>query len=72
MMRVYTDVMAKHLIDLDERALGAARVELGTGTIKDTVNEALRRVAPGRQDRLSDALDVLAKADLGDRDEAWR
>lgn len=31
--------MAKHLIDLDEQAFGAARAELGTDTIKDTVNE---------------------------------
>ena len=34
--------MSKHLIDLDEDALSAARAELGTMTIKDTVNQALR------------------------------
>lgn len=33
--------VGKHLIDLDEDRLGAARAELGTTTIKDTVNEAL-------------------------------
>lgn len=37
--------MGKHLIDLDEDRLGAARAELGTTTIKDTVNEALRLIA---------------------------
>lgn len=64
--------MAKHLVDIDERALSAARAELGTGTIKDTVNEALRAAAAGRNSRVTDALDVLARADLVDRAEAWR
>lgn len=64
--------MAKHLIDVDEPALGAARAELGTATIKDTVNEALRRAGHSRRERLAGALDVLANADLDDRDEAWR
>lgn len=40
--------MAKRLVDIDEKALAAARAELGTRTLKDTVNEALRRVAPMR------------------------
>jgi Arc/MetJ family transcription regulator len=69
---IYTRDVAKHLIDVDEPALGAARAELGTVTIKDTVNEALRRAAHGRRERLTSALDVLADADFGDRDEAWR
>ena len=64
--------MAKHLIDLDEDALGAARAELGTSTIKDTVNEALRRATSRRDRRISKAIDVLAKAKLEDRAEAWR
>lgn len=64
--------MAKHLIDLDEDALGAARAELGTSTIKDTVNEALRRATTARQARVAAALDVLAHADLEDRADAWR
>ena len=64
--------MAKHLIDLDEEALGAARAELGTTTIKDTVNEALRLASAERQRRVSDALDVLAQARLEDRVDAWR
>lgn len=64
--------MAKHLIDLDEDALRAARAELGTGTIKDTVNEALQRATAQRERRVAAALDVLAGAHLDDRAEAWR
>jgi Arc/MetJ family transcription regulator len=69
---VYTELMAKHLIDLDEDALGAAQAELGTTTIKDTVNGALQRATAERQQRVSSALDMLAEADLDDRSEAWR
>lgn len=64
--------MAKHLVDLDEASLSAAQAELGTKTIKDTVNEALRRATSGRGDRVASAFDVLAKRDLRDRSEAWR
>ena len=70
--RVYTTWMSKHLIDVDDEALGAARAELGTSTIKDTVNEALRRATSARAQRIREALDVLAAADVGDREEAWR
>lgn len=64
--------MSKHLVDIDEQALGAARAELGTNTIKDTVNEALRLAATGRDPRVAKALDVLAGSDLAERGEAWR
>ncbi|MEP9395140.1 hypothetical protein ABLE94_23175 [Gordonia sp. VNK1] len=64
--------MAKHLIDIDDDTLGAARAELGTSTIKDTVNEALRRATTGRGRRITAAMDVLANADLDDRSDAWR
>jgi Arc/MetJ family transcription regulator len=64
--------VAKHLIDLDEDALGAARAELGTTTIKDTVNEALRRATESREGQVAAALDVLAEARLDDRADAWR
>ncbi len=64
--------MAKHLIDLDEEALGAARAELGTSTIRDTVNEALRRASSQRGHQVAAALDVLAGVDLDDRSDAWR
>ena len=64
--------MTKHLIDVDEHALSAARAELGTTTIKDTVNEALRRTTTERSQRIHRALDVLAGADFEDRAHAWR
>jgi Arc/MetJ family transcription regulator len=64
--------MAKHLVDLDEAALKAARAELHTATIRDTVNEALRRAASRRDRRVAESLDVLAAAELGDRADAWR
>ena len=64
--------MAKHLIDLDEERLRMARAELGTATIKDTVNEALRLATTERRQRISSALDRLGTADLGDRADAWR
>ena len=64
--------MTKHLIDIDDNTLGAARAELGTVTLKETVNEALRRVALPRDKRVADALDALARVDLGDREDAWR
>lgn len=59
---VSTDVMAKHLVDLDEKKLSAGRVELGTTTIKDTVNEALRRATTRRGRRVASAMDLLADA----------
>ncbi len=64
--------MAKHLVDIDDDALGAARAELGTESIKETVNEALRRVSRGRRKVVARALDVLVRAKLADRDRAWR
>lgn len=64
--------MAKHLIDIDEGALHAARVELGTGTIKDTVNRALRRAGGNDQAKVTEALDRLARARLSAREDAWR
>ena len=64
--------MTKHLVDINEQALSAARAELGTDTIKDTVNEALRLAAIDRDPRVVDALDLLAGAGLADRAEAWR
>lgn len=65
-------VMTKRLIDVDDAALDAARSHLGTRTIKDTVNEALRMAAERRRVRLDESLSVLASADLDDRDAAWR
>jgi Arc/MetJ family transcription regulator len=64
--------MTKRLVDIDDEVLGAARAELGTSTLKETVNEALRRAAGTRDTRVSTALDALAGAELLDRDDAWR
>ena len=64
--------MAKRLVDIDEKALAAAKAELGTRTLKDTVNEALRRAAPTRDRRVRKSLETLAKARLMDRSAAWR
>lgn len=64
--------MAKHLIDVDEDKLSAARAEFGTTTIRETVDEALRRATADRARRVAASLDVLAGADLDDREEAWR
>jgi len=72
----HIDRRGNRLVDLPQgytqRALAAARAELGTKTLKDTVNEALRRVAPNRQHRVARAFDTLSKAKLRDRSEAWR
>ena len=64
--------MTKRLVDLDDEALAAARVRLGTRTIKDTVNAALRQAAAARRAELHHALDVLAGWELDDRAESWR
>ena len=64
--------MTKRLIDVDDDALEAARAKLGTSTIKDTVNEALRNAARERATELASALSTLSQADLDDRTEAWR
>jgi hypothetical protein len=64
--------MGKHLVDLDEDALRAARAELGTATIRDTVNRALRLAGGGDPAKLKRALDVIARAELAPRESAWR
>ncbi len=64
--------MGKHLVDIDDQVLNEARAELGTTTIKDTVNESLRRATAGRRRRVAEALDHLAGAPITDRSDAWR
>jgi Arc/MetJ family transcription regulator len=64
--------VAKHLIDIDENALRAARAELGTQTIKDTVNRALRRAGGIDRAQVKRSLDRLARAKLAAREDAWR
>ena len=43
-------------MDIDEQALRAARSELGTRTIKDTVNRALNLAGKDRERAIKDAL----------------
>ncbi|HEY7729738.1 MAG TPA: hypothetical protein VH950_02435 [Gaiellaceae bacterium] len=64
--------MAKHLIDIDESALRAARAELGTRTIKETVNRALRQAGGSDRSRVKRSLERLARAKFADRGDAWR
>jgi Arc/MetJ family transcription regulator len=64
--------VAKHLVDIDEQALSAARAELGTQTIRDTVNEALNQAAGRRSAEVKRSLDRLARLELDDRNDAWR
>jgi Arc/MetJ family transcription regulator len=64
--------MAKHLVDIDEAALHAARRKLGTGTIKETVNRALRQAGDDGRRQVERALDELARAELAAREDAWR
>lgn len=64
--------MGKHLVDIDEKVLSAARTEMGTATIKETVNQALRQSVSGRDGRVSKALDDLAEMKADDRSRAWR
>jgi Arc/MetJ family transcription regulator len=64
--------VSKHLVDIDDEALRVAGAELRTGTIKETVNEALRRAGAARHPRVKRAFDILAGADLVEREEAWR
>lgn len=62
----------KHLVDIDEAALAAARTELGTRTIRETVNVALRRVADDGRPEVEESLDALARVQFEDRHAAWR
>lgn len=71
-LAIYTLLMAKHLVDIDERVLQAARTRLGTETIKATVNQALRQVGGDRDASVRDSLDVLARMELAPREQAWR
>jgi hypothetical protein len=46
--------------------------ELGTQTIKETVNQALRRAGAEHRRDVKKRLDRLARADLAPREQAWR
>jgi Arc/MetJ family transcription regulator len=64
--------MSKHLVDIDDEALRAAQAQLGTDTIKETVNRALRQASGDHQQAVKRRLDLLARADLEARERAWR
>jgi Arc/MetJ family transcription regulator len=64
--------MPKHLVDIDETALAAAQAELGTASMKETVNEALKKAGAGRNSRVREALDRLGRRELPPREQAWR
>lgn len=64
--------MVKHLVDIDEDALTAARAKFGSATIKETVNRALRQAGGDHRRILERRLDSLAEVDLAERDQAWR
>ena len=64
--------MSKHLIDIDDAALDAAKAELGTATMKETVNEALHRAAARREVRVAGALERLGRRTFSSREDAWR
>jgi Arc/MetJ family transcription regulator len=60
------------LVDIDDAALRAAQAQLGTLTIKETVNRALRLASGEPRRAVKKNLDVLARAELAARDDAWR
>ncbi|WP_236791182.1 type II toxin-antitoxin system VapB family antitoxin [Amycolatopsis sp. GM8] len=63
----------KRLIDVDDESLEAARSKLGTSTIKDTVNAALRLAANSpTHAEFEAAIDTLAAVQFDDRQQAWR
>lgn len=63
--------MTKRLINIDDRTLTAAQARLGTPTMTDTVNEALRRVSGDDSAEFDAAMEALTSVDLVDRTEAW-
>jgi Arc/MetJ family transcription regulator len=76
-LRLAQDILVsvKHLVDVDEKLLDQARATLGTSTIKDTVNEALRLAASRKRAELDAAMDELAELvralPVEDRANAW-
>ena len=72
LLYVYTEVMTKRLVDIDDELLERARAELGCDTIKDTVNRALAALSQSRTERIDTTLEVLSGMPAFDRDDAWR
>lgn len=63
--------MTKRLINIDDQTLRAAQARLGTSTMTDTVNEALRRVGGADSADFDAAVAALTSVELVDRTEAW-
>ena len=70
--------MTKRLVDIDDEILREARLALGTTTLKDTVNESLRKTAQtaGRRKITKEDIAAFAEAakDLGNPEimaKAW-
>jgi Arc/MetJ family transcription regulator len=60
-------------VDIDDEVLAAARAQLGAAaTIKETVNEALRRMAGVRRASVDESLEILSHGSPHDRSTAWR
>ena len=64
--------MTKRLVEIDDDTLSAAQAELGTDTIKDTVNTALERVARLQREKLQRSFEIATEIELEDRSAAWR
>lgn len=69
--------VTKRLVDIDDDALEAAQVALGTGGLKDTVNAALSAAAADSEARLAEIRKSFAAASGvpftdADRAEAWQ
>jgi Arc/MetJ family transcription regulator len=64
--------MTKRLVEIDDDLLAAARAQLGGTSIKETVNEALQRMAGSRRETIAQSLAVLAQGSFGERSSAWR
>jgi Arc/MetJ family transcription regulator len=52
--------MTKRLVDIDDEVLEEARRVLGTTTLKDTVNESLRKIAAAAGRRKITSKDIQA------------
>lgn len=62
---IYTRIVSKRLVDIDDELLQAASSILGASTMKDTVNRALEAVVlADRRRRHADRLETMKGLDL--------
>lgn len=64
--------VTKHLVDIDDQTLQAAKKALGAATIKEAVNRALLQVSGEREATVRGSLDALAQFEPAPREQAWR